>query len=154
MAGYTTVLAAIKTELEGVSGVVNVYDYPRWKDDITAWESLISSGSTLHFWEITRDSAPSEAQSGGQIFVNHTWSLWGWYHVVDADESYKTFQGIVDDVTDAFNDTASINIATNTVIVQPCFLLSFDQARRPDGDGGILFHRARIQLVTEEDKTC
>lgn len=152
---FTTVLAQIKTVLEGVSGVKNVHDYPRFTDNITDLDSLYVDGSNFSFWWIDRSSAPTDGGLGSQFFRMHRFDLWYFEAVDDSATSAKTFQQLLDDVMDEFNLTANRDLGgTADLNEEPSELLEVIHGVNFPREGGPLCHRGHIRIIAEEDVTC
>lgn len=146
---YSTILAQVKSTLEGVSGVANVNDYIRYSSDLSVMKSLFVSNSVFHTWFITRTSAPSEASLDAQVFRRHNFELLGFYEVDDSLESEKTFQALCDTIMNTFDDDANLTLSGTCDQTQAAQLLEFSQVMFSD----VLCHHARILLLCDEEVT-
>jgi len=141
---YATVLAQIKSVLEGVSGIANVQDYLRWgatEAEVDAWAV---SSSRLHTWWITRVATAENWDSTHHVLRRHTFRLQGVYALDDSAATEKTFQALIEDVMTAFRSKTTLNNVAELVLppqLEDSSLLPW---------GGVLCHGARIRLVAEE----
>jgi hypothetical protein len=146
---YSTILAQVKSTLEGVSGVANVYDYQRYSSDLSTLKSLFVSNSIFHGWMITRVSAPATANITNQVFRQHQFELLGFYQVDDSLESEKTFQALCDTIMNTFDLTANLTLGGTADQIQAAQLLEFVQVEFV----GVLCHHARILIQADEEVT-
>lgn len=146
---FSAILAQVKAILEGVSGVENVHDYPRYAADITTLKNLGQTATNkFQLWFIERTAAPSIVNAQNQVFRQHQFTLWGFYALEDSTASEKTFQALLDSVMDAFDANITLN---STVDNQPQAAQLLEKA---DVEfAGILCHRARILITAEEEVT-
>jgi hypothetical protein len=146
---YTTILAQIKSTLEGVSGVQNVHDYLRWSADLTTHQSLFIANGTFDFWMIERTSAPSEASLNGQVFRNHEFILHYMTQLDDSAASEKTAQQLADDVMDTFNLRANLTLGGTADQIEAAQLVEKTEVEF----GGVLCHYLRIGINANEEVT-
>ena len=146
---YTAQIAQIKTVLEAVSGIANVYDYPRYSDDQTTFNSLFLTGTTYHWWWIERVATPGDFHTSQKV-IDETYEIHGYYGWDDANSSYKTFQGVVDDVLDALNALTDATLSDTGFIVEPAFMRSFQPFTF---ESGPLLHQVVIELRVKTDES-
>jgi hypothetical protein len=101
----TTYRGAIKTALEGVTGIGQVHDYERWNDDwpslLLQFQSTISGVAQLRGWTITLGQVQQEVitfQGGGfdeTILVRYTYRVRGYLALDDSAATEKTFAALV-----------------------------------------------------------
>ncbi len=99
-------LAAIRTELktviEAVSGIGNVYDYLRYSNSEKNFKDLFKADKKINGWQITRQATSEETESQNYNNIRtHKFLIWGIYSAKDVDASEKTFQDLVEAVTAA-----------------------------------------------------
>lgn len=109
--------AGIKSVLDGVSAIANVHDYVRWAKSWGAFLDLIKdeTNGKINGWMFSRRSTATRQATVGEIERAHVYVVRGYYGLADADESEKTFQGIVDDACDAFDDDQTLGGACDTI---------------------------------------
>jgi hypothetical protein len=90
----------IKTKLEAITGVENVYDYKRFCSDWVTYKDLFVKDSKVNTWEIERKSFSRTGRGGsGDIEdVTHEFIIRGFYSFYDTLESEKTFQNLVETI--------------------------------------------------------
>lgn len=149
---YTTILAEIKTILEGISGIGTVHDYKRFSDNVTTLNNRAVSSSKFHVWFITRRAAPSTSSGSTQVFREHEFVLEGWYAIDDANASEKTFQALCDTIMDEFNSSTNILLNGTADNIRSPQLEEFTI----EGEtlAGVLCHKAIIIVYADEEVTC
>jgi hypothetical protein len=146
---FTTVLVEVKAVLESVNGVQNVHDYPRWSADFTRHKNLFVANGKFEFWQIERLAAPSEASLDGQVFRDHQFRLWYIREIDDATESEKLAQQIVDDVCNAFNQKANLNLDGTADQIKAAEMIE-----KTDGMvGGVLCNVFQVGIWANEEVT-
>ena len=95
--------AEIKSILEGVSGMGNVYDYLRHSSNVNNMlEFFKSKANKYHVWSITRTAVSDHALTQAQNYIRtHNFEITGFYGLNDSTESEKTFQDLIEAVLDA-----------------------------------------------------
>src|SRR3990170_5899948 len=92
-------IPAIKTILEGVTGVENVYDTVRnWQTEKQFRDGARTSGGGIQFWFLTRESTAAEDLGPRFTARRHTIAIHGYTAVHDAAASEKTFQALIESV--------------------------------------------------------
>jgi hypothetical protein len=88
----------LKTVLEGVSGIGQVYDYLRWSNTEKDFKSIFkASNDKINAWQITRRGAAENIYNQNHINIQeHNMLIWGIYGAKDADASEKTFQDLIE----------------------------------------------------------
>lgn len=109
--GYSTILANIKSTVEGVSGIGKVYDYERFAAN---WGNMLAlfktTGNIIHGWTVSRIATPRRYNTIGRDPERaYVFRLRGVYGLDDSAASEKTFQGIINLVADAFDDNMTLN---------------------------------------------
>lgn len=147
---YTTVLAQIKTAVEGVSNIGVVRDYLRYWQTDTGFRDLFQTtiGGVLQIrgWTITRDAIPQNQRyaTGGQHSVQYLFVIRGYLGLKDGTETEKTFQALVDSVVDALDD--AITLSGNVRTSGPATVPTIDHR----DFGGVLCHYAEIHFPATE----
>lgn len=144
--GYNEVLLKVKTKLESVSGIGQVYDYERHAKTWEKWLSLFKIGDILHTYTITRESCPEEAMVSRTNKRIHNMVIRMYYALDDVAESEKTAQNLVDLICAEFR--SSPDFETDVIQAGPPSLRVFE----PRMFGEVLCHYAEIVIPTEEEE--
>jgi hypothetical protein len=145
---YSTILAELKTVLEGVNNIGNVYDYIRHVNTGTEEKRLFHKEGKLHVWMITRISAPGELYaSGPQMLRKHNFEFWGYYGFDDSQDSKGTFQTIGIAVVNKLEAETNRNLVGDADIIEP---VEFNIDEALFGPNKTLCHRAKIAFTVEE----
>lgn len=106
---FATLRDRVKTTLEAVSGIGQVYDFLR---HLTFWEEVkrdIVKDGQVNIWEITRLAAEQDLDAPqNQVGVEanfqdrHNIAIFGHVAVDDEKESEKQFQDLIDAIIAAF----------------------------------------------------
>ena len=107
--GFAQFRDEVKTTLEAVDNIGEVYDYMR---HLTQWEKLKNvavKDGRVNVWEITRLTMEEDLEAPqGQVGVEacfrdaHLIAIIGHVSLQDTDESEKFFQDLIDAIVDAF----------------------------------------------------
>lgn len=151
---YTLILAQIDTVLDGVSDTENVYDYPRFTNDLATLDSRYINGGKFHFWFIERVGTTSEGHLGSDVERTHLFDLLHFYAVDDTNSSYKTFHQRLDNVMNTFDLLTNRTLSDTAKVMQPAVLLDASNVMYPPGDGGVLCHFGRIRISVLEILSC
>lgn len=151
-----TIRAAIKAKVAAVASIGVVNDYERFsKNESTLQEQYVASVAgvnQLRGWNIrrvkTRKDAPASA---GPVVVTHTWSIRGYMALNDAAASEKTFDALIEAVSDAFDDDETIGGAVDSIVVDDVAGIQVDESM-PVLFAGVLCHSAKLRLVTRHYK--
>lgn len=99
-----TIRAAVKTTLEGVSDIGNVYDYERWAKD---WQTFLSlfkdANNVINGWMFSRIATPQRQATLGEKERAHIFALRGIRGLKDEDATEKMFQDHIEDIVSAFD---------------------------------------------------
>jgi hypothetical protein len=91
----------IKTTLEGVSGIGQVYEYLRHVANENMFKTLFIKSNKLNAWLITREAVQDNAISTAPSYIRtHNFKIFGFYGLKDTDATENTFQALVDTVLD------------------------------------------------------
>lgn len=90
----------IKTKLEAISGVENVYEYRKFCNDLVTYKDLFIKDSKVNTWEIERRSFERTGRGGsGDIEdIIHNFTIRGFYSSYDTLATEKTFQDLVETI--------------------------------------------------------
>ena len=105
----TNNLTAIKTIIDSVPGVENVYDTVRnWQTEQHFRGGARTVAGTIQFWFLTRE-ATSASDLGPQFTARkHRIAIHGYAGVADAAESEKAFQALLEDVVAALGENRKL----------------------------------------------
>lgn len=107
MSNYLTILTDIKTKMESITDIGKVYDYERYSTDMATFINLfkvvISGVEQIRGWEISR-FAVTEHKTGA-YFRHHKFRISGYMGLKDSTATDKTFQQLVDAVSDKFRNS-------------------------------------------------
>jgi len=100
----SNIRSQIKTKLEAISGVENVYDYKRFCHDWVTYKDLFVKDSKVNTWEIERKTftAVSHGGSGDVEDTQHNFIIRGFYSIYDSLETDKTFQDLIKTICASF----------------------------------------------------
>lgn len=103
----------LKAILEAVSGIGRVYDYMRHPTTDAEVKSLFvtTTSPRLHYWCVTLSPESKfieQRYPGSHSRATVTFSIRGYYSLVDADATEKTFINLVEDVLDALRANRSL----------------------------------------------
>lgn len=113
----STILAKIKSTLEGVTDIGQVHDYVRWNAD---WSDMLtmfrdSSTAQIRFWDITRKRTAEEARSGRTNYRTHIFRIRGFMSLDDSESTEKTFQDLIEQVVAVFRNQPTLGGVALTV---------------------------------------
>ena len=142
----STVRTQMKTMLESVSGIGEVYDYKRYSNDLTTYKNLFVEGSKVTTWEIIRDTFSMNVHggSGGVEDRTHNFIIRGFYSLNDKLASEKTFQDLVDTVIEVFRDDPTLSGVANIVNMPVEGSFSMEKL------GNVLCHKVEINISISE----
>lgn len=151
-----SVRTAIKNKVAAVSNIGTVNDYERYSKNaselIAQYTATISGSRQLRGWNIrltkTKKAAPASA---GPVVVTHTWGIRGYMALDDSAASEKTFDNLVEAVSDAFDEDETIGGAVDSVVVDDIAGIQVDE-NIPVLFAGVLCHSAKLRLVTRHYK--
>ena len=144
----SSIRTKLKTKLEAISGVENVYDFKRYCNDWAAYKDLFVTDSKVNTWEIQRDTF-SKTAHGGSGNVQDTENdivIRGFYSVYDAYASEKTFQDLVDTILESFLNDPTLG-GTAEILHVP-ITGTFTIGRL----GNVLCHIVEIKLTIKDRK--
>jgi hypothetical protein len=152
---YSTILANIKSTVEGVSGIGKVYDYERWAAN---WGTVLAlfktSNNIIHGWTISRIAFFRQSKSIGDPEIAHIFRIRGVYGLDDSAAAEKTFQGIVNLVADAFDANMTLSGACLTLAADWGPMANQVGLQVPGIDvrafGNVLCHHADCRLCALE----
>ena len=138
-------IQAVKTILEGITGVANVYDTVRnWQTEKQFRDGAKAAGGGIQFWFITREATAAEDLGPRLTARRHTLALHGYTGVQDAAASEKKFQALIESVVAALGANRQLN--------QTARHSGPAQVRAVDFRilSNVLCHHAEIALVVED----
>lgn len=145
--------AVIKTAIEGVSSVGNVYDRLRYSDDFTTYLSQfkVSGTSLVKGWTITCEAVQASGfvSTGARNTGNklqYQYRIRGYYGFEDSSATETTAFALALSVQAALNAANLQGATATTIIVGLASITTFE----PRAFGGTLCHYTEIeQNVTE-----
>lgn len=141
----STVRTEIKTILEALDGIENVYDYKRYCKDWKTYKNLFKKGYQINTWEITRPSFEYIVHGSDSCQrKTHNFLIRGFRALDDSLASEKTFQDLVEIVANSFRDKPKLNNTAEVVNV-PIVGRTFE-----DFLGSVLCHVCEIEVNIRE----
>ena len=143
----------VKTTIETVSGIGKVYDYERYTHDWKQYNRLFTKNDKLNTWQIERPTftrwieATSGASTGVERVVHHL-VIRGFYALNDELESEKTFQDLMEAVTQVFRSDATLNSTAETIIESRSMPMTGTIYK--DFLGAVLCHIGEINISIQE----
>ena len=143
---YADVRAALKSLLEGISGINKVYDYQRWTADRAVYAALFKDTDKIHFWCISRRAVTDTRRYTEQVDDVHRIVIRGYMALDDSEATEKTFQDLIDTVRQTLRQNYTIlgtahnsGPEINTIIEHRVF-------------GEVLCHYCEVELPVRERK--
>ncbi len=140
----SSIRSALKTKLDAITGIENVFDYVYWTDD---WQTIydnFAKDSRINCWFIGLTSRESSEITNGIISREYTFDLFAYYSFKSSNESSKSFEALLDAVQNDFETSHSFVNATNVNSVE---LVSIESTLF----AGTPAHRGNIRIsITEE----
>jgi len=141
----TDIREQIKSILAGIDGIGAVHDYERWSKD---WNKFLdhykSPDGRINGWSITRDRTSEECDTSSHHTRIHHFTIRGFYGLKDSEASELTFQGLIEDICEAFRSKYQLNETVNDN--SPIQV----EAVEPRMFGGVLCHFCELSLTAEE----
>ena len=154
MTAYTDIRSAIKTVLDGITGIGMTHNRERFSADpstyLDMFNTTILSVSQIRAWVILRESVtPVEDRVFGEDRREHMFVLRGYQGFHDANDTYGTFQALCDTVMATLDSQTTLGV-TGVIVrsVGPCSLRSFGTGQF----GAVLAHMAEIAVPVETMK--
>jgi len=151
-----TITAAIKTTLEGVTGIGPVHGYERWSRSFGRFFNLMKDSSgDVNGWMISRKST-SEIfeQIGGPKTRYHRYEIRGIYDLDDENGSEATFQALLESICAAFRSDYTLGGACVTTIGSGGSAgIQVAEVDVTDFESETLFHVCTLTLDVEEETT-
>jgi hypothetical protein len=99
------IIAAVTARVAAVPSAKNVYSYAREAKDPKVFQDLFKDQAKgkLHTWMITRQGTKAIDDGVGAYRRIHEIAIMGYMALNDKENSEATFQGIVEDVCNAFD---------------------------------------------------
>jgi len=98
----------LKTKLEAVTAIENVYDYIFWTDDWNTLLTFFSKDGRPNNWQIALANSPAVDRKAEDRTFTWTFNLFGIYAVDTDKESSKTFEGICENILIDFSTSYNI----------------------------------------------
>jgi hypothetical protein len=102
------VIAAVTARLTAVPSTKNVYSYAREAKEMAQFTKLFldPAAKTIHAWMVTREGTAARDEELSTYRRTHSIVMMGYYAVNDTLNSEGAFQGIIEDVCQAFDPLA------------------------------------------------
>jgi len=115
----STIRAALKTVLEGVSGVGQVHDYRRYSKEWSTYKDAFESSDKINFLQISLANM-SEIVHGSDSTARDVFNfvIEGAYGLKDEDETAKTVENLVESIIAVFRGNDRLN-GTAEVVQYP-----------------------------------
>jgi len=140
-----TNIQAVKTILQGVSGVSNVYDRVRnWQTEKQFRDGAKTPGGQIQFWFITREATSAEDLGPRFTARRHTLAVHGYAGVQDTAASESAFQALVESVVAALGANRKLNDTARHSGPAQVRAVDFRIV------SNVLCHHAEIALVVED----
>lgn len=144
-----SIRAALKTLIETVSGIGQVHDYKRYAADWKTYKELFQKGTKVNEWEIQREGFSVEprgtqAVQGKVKDTIHRMVVRGFYSFDDKCASEKTFDTLVDGVTDLFIANQDISQTAEIVGIPIIGDINFNFL------GDVLCHMVEVRIEVRE----
>jgi len=149
MAALADVRAAIKSTLEGVSGIGVVHDYERYASQQGTFRALYHSAAhgQIRGWNFRRVARAERSPATGRHVVTARWQIRGYMALDDSAATEKTFDDLVEGVVAAFRADDTLGGVVDTLIVGDTAGAQLEEAG-PVMLAGVLCHGARLGLQT------
>lgn len=145
---WATVVAAVKTELEAVSGISGgagkVLDHDPLATRPDDFVSTFKGSSILNAWIITRESYQEQQTRAGHRFVKRHGVLVRGFQPMSETPRDLSFQALVDGIADRLRGKAAV------WAIQPTEPMSLDCRITEEMWSDVLCHKAEIRFSVEE----
>ncbi len=144
---FSTIRAAIKSRMEGVTGVENVQDFVFWCDDYAVLYDRFAKDGRINFWQLQVGSPVTTKILSGYNERSSTWNLFGIYSLKSnpdgSTHSSTDFETIIESILDEFTTTFSFLAGTEHTPASMISLANGVYAESP-------IHISQIQMVVTE----
>jgi hypothetical protein len=150
VAGYDTIRDQIKTSLDSVADIGNVYDYQRLRTEMKGYLDLfqteISSQKQIRGWIVTVEDWGTRSGSigNGCIYRAYHFVVRGYQSIIDSIATEKTFLSLIE-LVDKQLVTDLRLLSSDYVLREYPVLRVFE----PRLFGGVLCHYAEIDMIVE-----
>lgn len=150
MTNYSDISVALKAVIDGVTGIGTSFTRPRFFVKITQKAKTFLSAGVFHTWFVNRPSAePPDVMTSGRINENWNWEAIGYYAINDANDSWTTFQDLIDEVVDALNHNDNANLLDNVCLIRGSYVVEFIEVEFM----GVLCHKVTLVIPIKIMKT-
>jgi hypothetical protein len=138
-------ITAIRTILEAVTGVENVYGTVRnWQSDKQFRDGARTGSGGIQFWFLTREATAAEDLGPRLTTRKHTIALHGYAGVNDASASEQSFQALIENVVEALGADRKLGATARHSGPAEVRAVDFRIIN------GVLCHHAEVALMVEE----
>lgn len=138
-----TIRTALKTKLDAITGVENVYDYLYWTED---WQTIydnFAKDSRINCWFIGLANREPSKITSGIVSRRRIFDCFAYYSFKSEDQTSITFENLLDLVQNEFEESLSFTTATKHVVR----IVTVDTTLF----AGTPAHRGHIQIDTVEE---
>lgn len=139
-----TVRTAIKTKLDTITGIENVYDYVYWTEDWQVIYDNFAKDGRINCWFIGLAKRIPSVISSGTTDRERTFNFFNYYSLKSSNQSSIAFENLIDLVCNEFEESLSITTALTSNSIE---LLSVDSTLF----AGTPAHRASLQFICTEN---
>lgn len=147
MTTLATIRAAIKSKLEGVTGIGQVHDYERYSKNTGDFKTFYLDTNKILGWHIRRLSNKQTRPYLGRWVIVNEWRLRGFRSLDDSAATEKTFDDLIEAITTAFKADDTLGGVIDTMVLDNGTGISLLKSQ-PVMLAGILCHAAELQLFT------
>ncbi len=126
MPNISDIRTNLKTKLETVDGIGNVFDHVIWTDD---WNFIFTNygdgEGRVHVWFIGLSSSPPAILETGIRTRRYVMNMFGFYSIKTANKSSQAFETVVDRILDELDTDPSIGAQMDHI---PPVLVAIDNA--------------------------
>jgi len=117
----STIITAVKTVMDSVDDIENVYKYERWAASWSKVLELFKTADDAHYqgWMISRKQTATRQVTLGEVEAAHVLSIKGIYGLDDSGASETVFQGWLEDLQVEFLDGAHVDLSGACLTINP-----------------------------------
>ena len=145
----------LKTDIEAVGVIGKVHNYNRYVKEWKTYTREFTKDDKVNNWEIvrtdfTRAVHASAGAEAGVEYINHTFTIRGFYGLSDTQASEKTFQDLVESVCTALRNDPTLSGEATTIYYTPDMPVTGRIYH--DFLGAVLCHIGEIVVMIRERK--
>lgn len=157
------ILTTVANTLSAVTGIGRVHTYVRWAMTSADFEAMAVTGGVINAWQVYRKSTEERWLTTGEVWRAHLLAIEGAYGVADAQESERTFQGLIERAAKRFRTWPMVSLNDTVESIFPGFGPMSSSSVLLGARGGLqvenvehrewnskLVHWAQLQLGVQE----